>query len=348
MNIRVDITHRFRDFTLDAAFEAGGGVTAIFGASGAGKTTLVNAVAGLLRPDRGRIEVGGRVFLDTEAGIDVPVTLRELGYVFQDERLFPHLTVRQNLAYASRFKRPPANPTEFEAIIAMLGIEGILGRRPAALSGGEKQRVAIGRALLAKPRLLLLDEPLASLDMDRRAEVLPYLARLRDEAGLPIIYVSHARAEVRALASTVVVMAGGRVTSQGPVGQVLGRGGAGPGVTLPVSGQGPVTAGMVRLSTAAGDFFSLAERVPVTGARSVTVIASDIVLSSAPRDLIAAPNVFEATAGEALKAGPGMMDVPLTTGSSRMIARLTIAEAGRIGLAPGQQVRAIIARFTVA
>ncbi len=348
MNIRVDITHRFQDFTLDAAFEAGGGVTAIFGASGAGKTTLVNAVAGLLRPDRGRIEVGGRVFLDTEAGIDVPVTLRDLGYVFQDGRLFPHLTVRQNLAYASRFKRPPAKPTDIEAIIALLGIEDILGRRPAALSGGEKQRVAIGRALLAKPRLLLLDEPLASLDMDRRAEVLPYLARLRDEARLPILYVSHARAEVRALASTVVVLAAGRVTSQGPVGQVLGRGGAGPGVTLPVSGQGPVSSGLVRLSTAAGDFFSLADRVPVTGARSVTVIASDIVLSSAPRDMIAAPNVLEVTIGEPSKAGPGTMDVPLSAGQARLIARLAIAEAARLKLGPGQNLRAIIARFTVA
>lgn len=345
MSLSVDIRHRKGDFTLEVSFEARGGVTALFGASGAGKTTVVNAVAGLMQPDRGRIALGERVFFDSEAGIFQPPHLRGMGYVFQEGRLFPHLTVAQNLAYPGRYLAEPPTPAETGAIVSLLGIGALMDRRPGRLSGGETQRVAIGRALLAKPSMLLLDEPLAALDGDRRAEVLPYLARLRDETRLPILYVSHARAEVRALATHVVVLTAGRVTAEGHVGEVLGRGGAGPIITIPVQDQTEADAGQVRLITQLGAILSLSDHLPATGARSVTIVASDVVLTRAPRNDIAAPNVVEVRVGEVLKASPGMMDVRLHAGASEFVARLALSEAARLKIAPGQVLRAIIARF---
>ena len=250
MTLSVDIRHQFGDFSLEAAFQAKSGVTAIFGHSGSGKTSIVNAVAGLFRPDHGRITLDGEVLFDHSNGGTKPTHLRQLGYVFQDGRLFPHLTVRQNLEYPARFQKTPATATDMEAIVSLLGLVPLLTRRPGRLSGGEKQRVAIGRALLSKPRMLLLDEPLAALDLDRRAEVLPYLARLRDETELPILYVSHARSEVRALANQVVVMKAGRVSDFGPVAEVLGRGGAGPTTAIPMT-SASITFGEARFSRAA-------------------------------------------------------------------------------------------------
>jgi len=347
MSLDVQITHRAGDFSLEVAFRADEGVTALFGVSGSGKTSVVNAVAGLLKPDSGRIQLGGEVFLDTQTGIFRPPHERHLGYVFQDGRLFPHLTVRQNLAYPGRFLDDPPSTDDVAAIVALLGLGELLDRRPGRLSGGEKSRVAIGRALLSKPAALLMDEPLASLDTGRREELLPYLARLRDETGLPILYVSHARAEVRALANRVVVLTAGRVTAHGPVGEVLGRGGAGPAARLEVIKTGPREAGMVAIETGAGWFHILAENVPVTGARAVTVVASDVVLTTAPREALASPNVYEATVSEVLKAGPGLMDVRLAVGPETLFARLAISEAARIRLAPGQSLRAVVGRFTL-
>lgn len=225
MNLSVRLSHAFPGFTLDVAFEAPAGVTALFGRSGSGKTTVVNAVAGLLRPDRGRIAVGGTVLLDTDGGVRVPVHRRRLGYVFQDHRLFPHLTVRQNLYYGRWFAHAPDHDAP-DRVVEMLGLGPLLARRPGALSGGEKSRVAIGRALLCDPRILLMDEPLASLGDDHKAEILPYLERLRDETRVPILYVSHALSEVSRLATTLIVMNGGRVTRAGPVGALLADPGA--------------------------------------------------------------------------------------------------------------------------
>jgi molybdate transport system ATP-binding protein len=199
------------------------GLTALFGSSGAGKSTLINLVAGLHRPDEGRIAVGGRLFCDRAAGIDLPVEKRELGVVFQDARLFPHLTVRQNLLFGfrragTRARSPRAT---VESVVDLLGLAALLDRRPHTLSGGERQRTAIGRALLAQPRLLLLDEPLASLDAPRKAEVLPYIERLRDACDVPILYVSHAVDEVLRLASTLVVLDRGAVVAAGPIDDVI-------------------------------------------------------------------------------------------------------------------------------
>ena len=223
MNLAVDIAHRLGRFDLRATFAAEGNLTALFGRSGAGKTTLVNLIAGLSRPERGRIAIGDVTLVDTAGGIFVPKHRRRVGYVFQEGRLFPHLTVRRNLLYGHWFTPRAERYQRFDRVVELLGIAPLLERRPHSLSGGEKQRVAIGRALLASPRLLLMDEPLAALDEARKAEILPYIERLRDEAKVPIVYVSHSIAEVTRLANTVVVLSEGRVAAAGPAGEVMGR-----------------------------------------------------------------------------------------------------------------------------
>jgi len=213
--LAVDVEKRLGDFELAAKFEAAGGVTALFGPSGAGKSTLVNLIAGLLAPDRGRIALDDHVLFDSATGINLPPHRRRIGYVFQEGRLFPHLTVAQNLDYGRWMQKLPANTAETERVVALLDIGHLLRRRPGRLSGGERQRVAMGRALLMKPLLLLLDEPLASLDRARKLEILPYLARLRDEAKIPMIYVSHQAGEIVRIASQVIRIEDGRVIADG-------------------------------------------------------------------------------------------------------------------------------------
>ena len=213
--LRVDVSKQLGEFSLQATFASEGRVTGLFGASGAGKTSLINMIAGLLRPDRGTIAVDGETLDDTTAGRHVPAHRRRIGYVFQDARLFPHLDVRQNLDYGRRMNRLADNPAQRARIIDLLDIGSLLDRRPGQLSGGERQRVALGRALLASPRLLLLDEPLGSLDEERKIDILPYLVRLRDEAGVPMVYVSHDADEMRQLATSVVMLRRGRVIDFG-------------------------------------------------------------------------------------------------------------------------------------
>jgi molybdate transport system ATP-binding protein len=213
--LAVDVAKELGTFKLGVRFEATTGVTALFGPSGAGKTTIVNMVAGLLTPDRGSIALDDTVLFDAKTAIDVPPHRRGIGYVFQEGRLFPHLSVRQNLDYGRRMSGHPRDVDEFARIVALLDIGSLLDRRPRLLSGGERQRVAIGRALLMRPRLLLLDEPLASLDAGHKREILPHLIRLRDDAGVPMIYVSHAAAEVRGIATEVVRLDAGRLVAVG-------------------------------------------------------------------------------------------------------------------------------------
>jgi len=212
MSLEVSAQTRLGEFALDASFASDSRVTAIFGPSGAGKTSVLNVIAGLLRPERGRVAVDGAVLLDTDAGIFVPPHRRRIGYLFQDGRLFPHLSVKGNLLYGRLFAKPRGGAdASFAEMVDLLDLGALLERGPAALSGGEKQRVAIGRALLSSPLLLLLDEPLSSLDDKRKDEVMPFLERLRDQARMPIVYVSHDLAEIERLAGTVVRMAEGRV-----------------------------------------------------------------------------------------------------------------------------------------
>ena len=215
--LSVDIVKQLGDFKLTATFESAGPVTGLFGNSGTGKTSIINLIAGLVAPDRGTIVLDGEPLDDTERGIHVPPHLRRIGYVFQDARLFPHLDVRRNLDFGRRMNGLARDAAHETRIVALLDIADLLGRRPAQLSGGERHRVALGRALLAKPRLLLLDEPLSSLDDDRKAEILPYFARLRDDAGVPMVYVSHDPDEMRRLATTVVMLKRGRVAAVGGV-----------------------------------------------------------------------------------------------------------------------------------
>jgi molybdate transport system ATP-binding protein len=215
--LRVDISKQLGEFTIEASFVSEGRVTGLFGASGAGKTSLINMIAGLLRPDRGIIAIDGETLDDTAARVHVPPHRRRIGYVFQDARLFPHLDVRQNLDYGRRMNHLANDPAQFSRVTELLDIGGLLERRPGQLSGGERQRVALGRALLSRPRLLLLDEPLGSLDEGRKVEILPYLARLRDEANVPMVYVSHDVAEMRQLATQIVMLRRGQVTAFGGV-----------------------------------------------------------------------------------------------------------------------------------
>jgi molybdate transport system ATP-binding protein len=211
----VDVDKRLGDFHLVARFEAVGGVTALFGPSGAGKSSIVNMIAGLVAPDCGRIALDDEVLFDSGLRVNMPAHRRRIGYVFQDGRLFPHLSVARNLDYGRWMCGLPRDPAGSAHVVEVLALGDVLKRRPGKLSGGERQRVAIGRALLMRPRLLLLDEPLASLDAARKNEIFPFLERLRDEFSVPMIYVSHDAAEVKRLATAVVLMEAGRVTAQG-------------------------------------------------------------------------------------------------------------------------------------
>ena len=213
--LTVAVEKNLGEFSIDARFDSEGGVTALFGPSGAGKTSIINMIAGLMTPDSGRIAHDGVVLFDSAAGIDMKAAQRRIGTVFQDGRLFPHMSIRHNLDYGRWMGGYSKDPAAFAHAVALLDIGHLLDRRPGKLSGGERQRVAVGRALLMRPRLLLLDEPLASLDAGRKDDILPYLERLRDEAKVPMIYVSHDASEVKRIASRVVRIESGKVAAVG-------------------------------------------------------------------------------------------------------------------------------------
>jgi molybdate transport system ATP-binding protein len=215
--LAVDVEKKLGALQISVHFQVASGATALFGPSGAGKTSVINMIAGLLTPDRGVITVDDAVLFDSDRHIDLPPYRRRIGYVFQEGRLFPHLSVRQNLDYGRRMSGLPRDSSEFDRVTTLLNMAHLLDRRPGNLSGGERQRVAVGRALLMRPRLLLLDEPMASLDIGHKREILPYLVRLRDQAGIPMVYVSHTPAEVRLIATTVVRIDSGKVVATGGV-----------------------------------------------------------------------------------------------------------------------------------
>ncbi|MBV8168126.1 MAG: molybdenum ABC transporter ATP-binding protein [Alphaproteobacteria bacterium] len=355
MMLEVGITHRQGSFTLDAHFAGGPGLTALFGRSGSGKTSIVNAIAGLVRPDAGRIVVDGTPLVDTAHGVFVPKHKRRIGYVFQEDRLFPHLTVRHNLLFGRWFTARAERTGKLADVVALLGIERLLDRRPRALSGGEKQRVAIGRALLASPRLLLMDEPLASLDAQRKDEILPYIERLRDESRIPIVYVSHSVAEVARLATTMVLMSHGRVDAVGPVTEVLGRldlypktGRFEAGAVLDTTVVGhDERYALTRLRCGAGEI-TVPRLALSPGARvRIRIRARDVAIALAPPQGLSALNVLPARIAEVGGDGGPVVDVRLALGERFILARVTRRSIAELGLTVGRDVYAVVKSVAV-
>ncbi|WP_038147042.1 molybdenum ABC transporter ATP-binding protein [Thioclava atlantica] len=355
MMLEISLRHRLSGFTLDLALSAPSGVTALFGPSGAGKTTVVNAVAGLLRPEQGRIAVGGEVLLDTGANICLPPHKRRIGYVFQDARLFPHLSVRANLLYGRRFAPVSRDGAEFDRVVAMLGLEALLERRPAALSGGEKSRVALGRALLCAPRMLLMDEPLAALDAARKEEILPYFERLRDEVQLPILYVSHAPAEVARLATSVALIEAGHLRGFGPAREVLSDPGLAPSLGMReagavISGQvaGQEADGLARIETAGGPVLLPYPTGQPGQALRLRIHAGDVTLARGRPEGLSALNILPARITQIRPAEAPSVYVQLALGPERLLARLTTRSVAALGLTEGMECHAIIKAMSVA
>lgn len=354
MTLSVVLQHGFPGFGLDVAFEAPAGVTVLFGRSGSGKTTVIDAVAGLLRPHHGRVAVDGVALLDTAARLSLPVHRRRLGIVFQDGRLFPHLSVRQNLLYG-RWFAPLGEGVALDRVVEMLGIGLLLHRQPGALSGGEKQRVAIGRALLCNPRLLLMDEPLAALDEARKAEILPYLERLRDETRVPILYVSHSMAEVARLATTLVVMEAGRVLRVGPASALLSDPAIAPVLGLREAGailSARLAAqegdGLTRLETSAGPLLLPRVEAALGQTLRIRIHAQDVIVARTRPEGLSALNILPAVVAEVrLGEGPGAL-VQLRVGEDLILARITRRSAEALALGPGVPCFAILKSVAVA
>jgi molybdate transport system ATP-binding protein len=351
MTLAARIEHRFRGFRLDMEFSVNHhGITALFGPSGSGKSSCINAISGLIKPDFGRIEINGAPVFDSARGLNLPTRQRRIGYVFQEARLFPHLTVSRNLDFGARRSPEPPSPAERAHIVEMLGVGHLLERRPATLSGGERRRVALGRALLMKPRLLLLDEPLAALDQARKAEVLPHLERLRDEARIPIVLVSHALDDVARLADEIVVVNEGRSVAAGPVDQILSR-----LDLLPLTGQSEpmsvVTAqvlhhdtegGLTELGFNGGKLWvAQIAAAPGTHVR-LRIAARDVMLATRPPEAVSATNMIPGHIAE-IRSGPGpYCDIRLDCRGTILLARITRRSAERLGLGLGHEVIAVI------
>lgn len=351
--LEVDVELGFAGFTLKVTQDFPlSGVTAIFGRSGSGKSTLLRIIAGLETRATGRVAMAGAVWQDGARRL--PPEKRGVGYVFQDTRLFPHLSVRGNLDFALTRAKGLGGPSP-DAVVAALDLAPLLNRRPAALSGGEKQRVAIGRALLTAPRILLMDEPLAALDDQRKAEILPYLERLRDQTAVPILYVSHSVAEVARLATTLVMLEAGRVLRAGPASALMsdpetatlfGVREAGAWLTATIAAQ--EADGLTRLDTSAGPL--LLPRIaaaPGTSLR-VRIHARDVILSRSRPEGLSALNILPAVVTELrLGDGPGAM-VQLRAGEDLLLARITRRSALALELSAGLPVFAILKSVSVA
>jgi molybdate transport system ATP-binding protein len=350
MSIDVDIDQRLGAFELKARFSSSGRLTALFGPSGSGKSSLISVIAGLTRPDRGRVEVEGRVLVDRDASIFVPRHKRRIGMVFQEALLFPHMSVAHNLRFGRWFTPPAQRYGDIDAVVDLLGIGALLDRRPGKLSGGEKQRVAIGRALLASPRLLLMDEPLASLDDARKAEILPYIERLRDETRIPIVYVSHSIAEVARLASDVVMLAEGRVVAAGPTSAVMQRldllpaeeRGEGGSVLETKVLQHDEPFAMTVLGSTAGEIRVSRLAVPVGARVRLRIRARDVMVATVEPKGLSALNVLPGTIA-AIESGEGAaVEVRIDCNGEVVMARITRQSCQALELEVGRQVFAVV------
>ncbi len=349
MSIAVSIEKRLGAFALSVAFTSKGRITALFGRSGAGKTSVINLIAGMQRPDAGFIRVGDTTLVDTTRGIFVPTHRRRIGYVFQEGRLFPHLTVRANLLYGRWLSPRAGRWGSLDQVVALLGIGHLLDRRPAALSGGEKQRVAIGRALLASPRLLLMDEPLASVDQARKEEILPYIERLRAEMDLPIIYVSHAVEEVARLADTIVLLDAGHVVAAGPVNEVLPRVEAASSglveasvVLFAIVTEQDAEGGQTILTHPAGRLQVPHVAQPVGTEVRLRVRARDVALAVGDVGRLSIRNRLAATVVAITEGTPPAVEVRLDAAGAPLVARITRDAATDLGLAVGARVTALV------
>ncbi len=349
MSLSIRLHHRFTSIEIDVAFEAPSpGVTVLFGPSGSGKSTIIASTAGLLRPDTCRIVVDGKVLSDTASGIWLAPEQRRVGLVFQDARLFPHMSVATNLRFGLR--RAPQGPVRFDDVVDLLGIGALLDRRPHTLSGGERQRVAIGRALLAQPHLLLMDEPLASLDAARRSEIMPYLTRLKTALNLPILYVTHAFEEVTQLADSIVLLDAGRLLASGPMSEIAARG------DLPLAQRDDARAlltcrvaehdsarGLTRVEGDGATLWVPQLDVPLSAVVRVRVPAREVILAREPPGSISLHNVLPG-AVRRITSDPArrsvLVEIALANGA--LLSRVTPDAIVRLALAPGQPVLALI------
>jgi molybdate transport system ATP-binding protein len=349
MSLSVSLRHRFPSFGLDIAFQVPSpGVTILFGPSGGGKSTIINIAAGLLRPDMCRIEVDGRVLADTGSGVWLPSERRRAGLVFQDSRLFPHMSVATNLRFGMRRVGPGA--VRFDEVVDLLGISGLLSRRPNTLSGGERQRVAIGRALLAQPRLLLMDEPLANLDSARKAEILPYLIRLKTTSKLPVLYVTHALDEAVRLADSIVLINAGQVVGFGSVSEIASR------ADLPLAQRDDAGAlllcrvvehetsrGLTRLQGGGATLWVPLLDIPLGGECRARIPAREVILAGKSPEAISLHNIVSGTVRHILDDSVRrsvLVEIALPSGA--LLSRVTADAITRLGLSPGSPVLALI------
>ncbi len=349
LSLAIRLRHRFPGMRIDIAFEApAAGVTVLFGPSGAGKSTIIAVVAGLLRPDACRVEADGEVLADTDRGVWLAPERRRIGLVFQDARLFPHMSVATNLRFGLRRAAP--GPIRFDEVVELLGIGGLLARRPHTLSGGERQRVAIGRALLAQPRLLLMDEPLAGLDDARKAEILPYLARLKTALRLPILYVTHALDEVNRLADSMLLIEAGQVVGRGTVSEIAAR------TDLPLAQREDAgalllcrvvahDAGRVltRLEGGGATFWVPLLDAPLQAERRIRIPAREVILAGRAPDSISVHNIVPGTVRRIAAEGARrsvLVEIALPSGA--LLGRVTPDAITRLALAPGAPVLALI------
>ena len=349
MTLAFRLRHRFPSVQMDMAFEVPSpGITVLFGPSGSGKSTIIAAAAGLLRPDECRIAIDGTVLADTQAGIWLPPERRGVGLVFQDAKLFPHMSVLTNLRFGLRRAAP--GPVRLEEVVDLLGIAPLLARRPNTLSGGERQRVAIGRALLAQPKLLLMDEPLASLDAPRKAEILPFLGRLKTALKLPVIYVTHAPDEVNRLADTLVLIEAGHVTAAGPLSQIAGRADlpfgqrddAGALLLGRIAAHDPARA-LTRLDAGGSAIWVPLTDLPIGSACRIRIPAREVILAGKTPEAISVQNILAGTVARIAPDEPGhtaLVEIALPDGT--LLSRVTPDAVARLALAAGTPILALI------
>ena len=351
MTVSVKLCKTLGPLTINASFESPGGVTALFGKSGAGKTSIVQMLAGLMDPDKGKIDIDGAPVYDSDIGLNIAPEKRRVGYVFQDARLFPHMNVHRNLGYGARRNRGRiGSGPGFDDVVDVLAIRSLLDYPPHNLSGGEKQRVALGRALLSAPRLLLMDEPLVALDIERKWEVLPFINRIQREFEIPIVYVSHSIEEILQIADSLVLVANGEISAEGPVAKILNRpelmraagdGNAGSVISVIVTDLDPAY-GIAALGFPGGLFRVTAPDLTVGESLRIRVRARDVSLAIEPPRNISVLNVFEGTIETVSAVQGSQVNVLVDIGGTLISSQITTKSLDDLALRAGMKVFAMV------